>query len=136
LVQWIGFTDFVNSLISSICRRACSAAIQSIHAQINGIPLFLYRYLSCICFVVGTSMGAWLGRITCVNYYRCAIDFKAEMDWLGTYVKTQTYNVKSKILLLEIFLHKYFYITNVWKSRILHHSLVTCLRRCLYTSCW
>jgi len=44
-------------------------------------------------------MGTWLGRITCVNYYRCAIDFKAEMDWLGTYVKTQTYNVKSKILL-------------------------------------
>lgn len=51
-------------------------------------------------------MGTWLGRITCVNYYRCAIGFKAEMDWLGTHVKTQTYNVKGKILLFEIFLCK------------------------------
>lgn len=42
-------------------------------------------------------MGARLSRITCINYYRCAIGFKAEMDWLGAYVKTQTYDVEGKI---------------------------------------
>lgn len=45
-------------------------------------------------------MGTWLGRITCVNYYRRAIGFKAAMDWVGTYVKTQAYNVEGKIPLV------------------------------------
>lgn len=60
-------------------------------------------------FCVGTSMGTWLGRITCVNYYRRAIGFKATMDWMGTYVKTQTYNVESKIFIRNIFPQKCFY---------------------------
>lgn len=42
-------------------------------------------------------MGTWLGRITCVNYYRRAIGFKAEMDRMGTDAETQTYNVEGKI---------------------------------------
>lgn len=45
-------------------------------------------------------MGTWLGRITCVNYYRRAIGSKATLDWVGTYVKTQTYNVEGKISLI------------------------------------
>lgn len=68
-------------------------------------------------------MGTWLGRITCVNYYRRAIGFKAEMDWVGTYVKTQTYNVEGKIT-RNISMQICYYKCN----RIQHCNLTTHLQ--------
>lgn len=109
--NWYNGLDLVISLILlslAFVEEPALPLFKVRHALINDIPFFSYRYISCICFAIGTSGSTRYGRVACINYYRCAISFKAEMDWLGTYVATQTYDVEGKIPLTRNILMQKF----------------------------